>query len=462
MVLQATDGGSNLAGGSGDDTLIAAHGPDTLTGAGGADHFVFNALPWTAGHVTDFAHGTDKLDFTGLFAASGYAGSDPVGDGYVKFIDSGSGSTWVYFDTDGKGTTDQWGTFVTTLDHATASTLGDGDLVLSGTVATPPTTTTDGSTGSAGGAASTDGQALVADATHTVLVGGAGADTLTADHGPDTLTGAGGADHFAFNSLAWSPSEITDFAPGTDKLDFSALLSASHYAGSDPIADGYVKLIDNGTGGTWVYFDTDGKGTTDQWGTYMATLDHVSPGQVAAADLVGATAAVGSAPAPVVAGVALDGTGAADNLVGGAGADTVRGLNGNDTVYGGQGADNLNGNQGADLIHAGIGNDLVYGGQGADTLYGDDGNDVISGDLGNDSLLGGHGADKFMFQAGSGQDWIGDFNAGEGDKIVLPAGASYSIHADAQGQAIIDLGHGDQIGLVGVAPSQMGDWLAIG
>jgi Ca2+-binding RTX toxin-like protein len=344
----------------------------------------------------------------------------------------------------------------------TASTLGDGDLVLPGAATAPSTpTSTGGTTGSTGGSTSADtGQALVADATHTLLVGGAGADTLTADHGPDTLTGGAGGDHFAFNSLAWSPSEITDFTPGTDKLDFSALLSASHYAGADPIADGYVKLIDNGNGGSWVYFDTDGKGTSDQWGTYMATLDHVSPGQVTAADLVGASATV-TAPAPVAAGMALDGTGAADNLVGGAGADTIRGLNGADTVYGGQGADNLNGNQGADLVHAGAGDDAIYGGQGADTLYGDDGNDVISGDLGGDSLFGGHGADKFVFQAGSGQDWIGDFNAGEGDKIVLPARASYTIHADAQGQAIIDLGHGDQIGLVGVTPSQMGDWLAL-
>jgi len=118
------------------------------------------------------------------------------------------------------------------------------------------------------------------------LVGGTGADTLIAAHGPDTLTGAGGADRFVFGELPWQPGQITDFTPGTDKLDLSGLLSQSHYAGSDPVADGYVKLIDDGHGDTWLYFDTDGRGTADQWGTFVATLDHVTPGSFTAGDLI--------------------------------------------------------------------------------------------------------------------------------------------------------------------------------
>ncbi len=112
-------------------------------------------------------------------------------------------------------------------------------------------------------------------------------------------------------------------------------------------------------------------------------------------------------------------------------------------------------------MYGGDGNDTVYGGQGNDTVYGGAGDDLISGDLGNDILYGGPGADRFAFRPGGGVDWIADFNSAEGDRIVLPAGTAYTV-TTYQGQAVVDLGHGDQIGLVGVSPSQMGDWLVFG
>src|SRR5690242_7249192 len=100
QVLTGQDGGSNLVGGSGDDTLIAGHGPDTMTGAGGADVFRYGALPWSAGEITDFTPGTDKLDLSGLLQSAHYTGSDPISDGYVKLIDTGHGGSWLYFDSD--------------------------------------------------------------------------------------------------------------------------------------------------------------------------------------------------------------------------------------------------------------------------------------------------------------------------------------------------------------------------
>src|SRR6185437_6741372 len=130
-----------------------------------------------------------------------------------------------------------------------------------------------------------EGQVLVAQDGGSNLQGGAGDDTLVAGHGPDTLTGGAGADVFRYPSLPWSAGEVTDFTPGTDKLDLSGLFSSAHYTGSDPISDGYVKLIDDGHGDSWVYFDSDGRGTADAYGTFIATLDHVSPGQVHASDL---------------------------------------------------------------------------------------------------------------------------------------------------------------------------------
>jgi Ca2+-binding RTX toxin-like protein len=122
--------GDALAGGAGDDTLTAGQGPNTLTADLGADRFVFGQLPWTAGHITDFQAGVDKIDIHGLVQACGYSGSDPVADGYVKLIDNGAGGTWIYFDTDGRGAADQWGTFVTTLDHVAPSSLTSTDWII--------------------------------------------------------------------------------------------------------------------------------------------------------------------------------------------------------------------------------------------------------------------------------------------------------------------------------------------
>jgi hypothetical protein len=167
--------------------------------------------------------------------------------------------------------------FTVTLSNATGATIGTAS-------ATGVVLNDDG--GSTGGGGT--GQTVTETSGNQALAGGAGNDTLTAIHGGDTLTGAGGADRFVFQALPWSPSEVTDFAQGTDKLDLSALLSASHYTGTDPVGDGYVKLIDNGKGGAWLYYDTDGKGTADQWGTFVATLDHVSPSGLSAADFGGA------------------------------------------------------------------------------------------------------------------------------------------------------------------------------
>jgi hypothetical protein len=100
-----------------------------MTGAGGADHFVFNSAPWQAGHITDFTHGVDKIDVHGLLAQAHYAGSDPIGDGYIKLIADGHGDTWVYFDSDGRGTADPWGTLVATLDGVSPSGVTASDWI---------------------------------------------------------------------------------------------------------------------------------------------------------------------------------------------------------------------------------------------------------------------------------------------------------------------------------------------
>ncbi|HVI30752.1 family 16 glycosylhydrolase [Phenylobacterium sp.] len=127
LSLVSTGYGETLTGGAGNDTLDAAQGPDRLVGGAGADHFVFDALPWNAGHVADFAPGSDLLDLRPLFAQAGYTGADPLADGYVRFESDGAGGTVVKFDQDGHGSANPWPTTITTLDGVAPSSLTAAD-----------------------------------------------------------------------------------------------------------------------------------------------------------------------------------------------------------------------------------------------------------------------------------------------------------------------------------------------
>jgi Ca2+-binding RTX toxin-like protein len=189
----------------------------------------------------------------------------------------------------------------------------------------------------------------------------------------------------------------------------------------------------------------------------------------------------------------LDGAGGGDTLQGGAGNDVYYVRNAGDTIV-------ENANEGtADTVLASVsytlganaqverlaasdanattainltGNawsHLLQGNNGANILTGGSGADTLMGYGGNDTLFGGGGADKFVFAHGTGQDSIGDFVAGT-DKIDLTAigFASYQdvINAthDVGGNAVIDLGNGDQLTLTGVTTAQLhsGDFIGVG
>ncbi len=391
QVINSPGPGSTLTGGAGNDTLNASQGPDVLTGGAGADVFHWDREPWAPARITDFQLGTDRLDFSSLFAAAGYTGSNPVADHYIQFLDDGAGGTKVVFDHDGTGPNPQWGNYVLQLEHVGAQNLTwaqlagsaqpagsvistsagpfdllegtggltrfdigisrQGDLSTTasvdwsivagpGTSASPddfeggvfpsghvtfgpgqsltrifwnvvgdtvpephetfrvvlsnPTNASlgtsvsnftidndDGAPPPPGG-----GQVINSPGPGSVLVGGAGDDTLNASRGSDILTGNGGHDVFAWAQEPWSPAEVTDFTPGVDKLDFRALLDAAGYAGSDPFGAGYLSLISDGSDGTKVLFDHDASGSSPQWANYVIHLQHVAPGAVSAGDFI--------------------------------------------------------------------------------------------------------------------------------------------------------------------------------
>ena len=119
------------------------------------------------------------------------------------------------------------------------------------------------------------------------------------------------------------------------------------------------------------------------------------------------------------------------------------------SLYGDDGDDILNGNLGNDTCYGGAGNDTVRGGQGNDVLFGGDGDDYLSGDLGDDTMTGGPGADTFRAFAGGGHDVITDFNAAEGDRIVLDPGTTYTA-TQSGANVIIYLGGGADLTLLNV------------
>ena len=125
-----------------------------------------------------------------------------------------------------------------------------------------------------------------------------------------------------------------------------------------------------------------------------------------------------------------------DTIAGGFGEDILYGGKDADCIYGNQGEDRLYGNLGDDLIYGGKSNDWQHGGQGDDRLYGNLGDDVIYGGRSNDWLHGGQGDDVLygnhdadVFNLSRGSDRVMDFEANEGDRIVIRSGVNYAIQA---------------------------------
>lgn len=156
----------------------------------------------------------------------------------------------------------------------------------------------------------------------------------------------------------------------------------------------------------------------------------------------------------------LDGGADNDYLDGGSGEDFLYGGSGNDTLFGASGSDEIYGGDDDDLIGAGSGADEIDGGAGNDVIYGDSGADLIVGGSGNDTMDGGSGADEFAFADGSGNDVIENFNTNHdlillakninGGDIENPSDVLSHLSTDINGDAVIDLGGGNTITLVGV------------
>lgn len=352
------------------------------------------------------------------------------------------------------------------------------------------------------------------------LLGGAGSDVLQGQDGDDVLDGGEGIDFASYENAA--AAVIVDLSASTvqntrgdgldllrniegligsrfgDKLTGSSAGDTLSGGEGDDVLDGGAgnDLASYATAGIGVNVDLGLVGAQDTRGVGLDTLLSIEgligsrfgdtlKGGIGGDTIVsggGGDFADGGQGADLLQGDegqdTLWGGDGNDSIEGGADFDQINGNVGNDTAYGGEGGDwvvggkdndVLHGENGADVVNGNLGDDTCYGGadadwvrggQGDDVLDGGAGNDWLSGDRGNDAVTGGAGADTFYFFAGSAVDRVTDFSSAAGDRVLLDPGQAYTLSYTAEG-AVVSLGAGDQIILMGITQASIGDWLHI-
>src|SRR5206468_2072465 len=89
---------------------------------------------------------------------------------------------------------------------------------------------------------------IIANDFGDTIQAGRGNDTIVAGAGADKLYSGPGSDVFVFNALGSAPDTIGDFAAGSDAIDLHQLLTAIGYAGANAAADGWLLLLQDGSG----------------------------------------------------------------------------------------------------------------------------------------------------------------------------------------------------------------------
>lgn len=110
------------------------------------------------------------------------------------------------------------------------------------------------------------------------IVGTAGDDIITGGEQSDTLTGGLGRDVFVYRSIRDGLDTITDFVPGTDRIDLSELLSSLGITPTAAIANNHIRLV-NTSAGTQIQVDVDGS-SGSALPRALTLLKGISPAQL--------------------------------------------------------------------------------------------------------------------------------------------------------------------------------------
>jgi Ca2+-binding RTX toxin-like protein len=98
----------------------------------------------------------------------------------------------------------------------------------------------------------------------------------------------------------------------------------------------------------------------------------------------------------------LGGVALADTIDGTSAADDLVGTDKDDVIHASGGADYVSGLAGPDVLYAGAGNDTVVGREGNDRIYGNTGSDELFGEEGNDSINSAGDQTKDVVKCGQG------------------------------------------------------------
>jgi len=309
MYLTGTEGDDILVCGSDADTLVGLGGDDTLYGGDGDD-----LLMGGTGHNTlDGGAGNDTVS---------YADQAPVLP-FFSFLMINLQSQTTSIMGPGGGLLDT----LVSIENATGSASADwivgtnGDNVLIGGAGDDQINGWGGTDILDGGDGNDSINSMIVfpvtgpATTGSLMIGGAGNDSLQSGNFNDTMLGGTGNDVLTVSNFA--TTRIVDGGDGTDLLAFAS--------SPNPFTNG-------------VFVDLNKTTQTVAAGVVL-TLTNVEN---------------------------VNGTEAGDTLIGDAGANVLYGLGGNDWLYGRDGDDAINGGDGADYIEGGAGQDRMYGGAGAD------------------------------------------------------------------------------------------------
>lgn len=450
-LLEGRAGDDRLEGGAGDDRLRPGLGRDTLIGGSGTDTAVYRGLSQAVtvdlAVQANNARGALGHQFDSIENVAGTGFGDRItGNAGANRIDGLQGSDvlsgWSGDDVlkGGKGN-----------DTLTGGSGDDGlnggkgrdwaDYSASGAVRVSLAITAAQDTGAQGfdrlvaienlrGGAGDDrltgnarANTLIGGSGDDRIDGGAGKDRIAGQAGNDTLAGGDGFDTLSFAGRAAVRVDLAqtgaqDTGQGRDVI--SGFEAVEGGQGADLLAgNGAANRLAGGGGHDTLRGETGDD--TLQGGKGNDLLVARGGGDVLDGG-AGFDMAVYGGGRPVTLSLSI--TGAQQS---GDGLVTLKGIEG---LQGGAGADRLTGNGaanrligggGADVLRGAAGADVLLGGDGADTLYGGGGADRITGGAGDDRLFGETGADDFVFAQG-GCDRVMDFNAAEGDYLVLAEG----------------------------------------
>lgn len=452
-VITSGDGADIITSGVGADTIVAGGGVDRITVRGGADTVASGAGVDTL--VIDYSAMTTNV-------TGGVTGGN-LGTGYTGSLSDQTGSSVDF------NTTENF--IVTTGSGADSVTTGDG---------------IDSLTGGAGN------DVLDARGGADTLDGGLGDDVLRGGGGVDNLIGGGGIDTASY-ALAAAGVDIrlnggtarNDGDGATDTLSGIENLTGSAFADvligdalNNVLSGGAARDTLLGLDGDDTLIGGDGEGNEMQGGTgddlyvVSSTGDTVVEFAGEGTDTVQTSLSQHRLRADLenltyTGTTAFEGVGnASDNVItGGTARDALLGLSGNDTLAGGSGAANEmyggagddryivsaagdtiieNAGEGADTVETSIGNhllrthveNLIYTGVGNFTGQGNASDNVITGGVGDDTLTGAGGNDTL--NGGGGQDMAQMSGLQSDYSIVALGGGSYRITDNVAGRDGVD------------------------